>query len=68
MIVETNQKPTARRYSPELKERAVRMVLTLRQETGSRNGCGWRMLGRGWSGGISVLVDEAVTARRFHDL
>lgn len=38
MTVETNQKLTARRYSPELKERAVRMVLTLRQETGTKNG------------------------------
>ena len=24
--------------------------------------CGCRILGRGWSGGISVLVDEAVAA------
>ena len=31
-------KPTARRYSPELKDRAVRMVLQLRQETGTRQG------------------------------
>ena len=38
MTVETNSRPTARRYSPELKDRAVRMVLQLRQETGTRNG------------------------------
>jgi transposase len=30
--------PSQRRYSPELKERAVRMVLTLRAETGERHG------------------------------
>ena len=30
--------------------------------------CGCRKLCRGWSGGISVLVDESVTAGRFHDL
>ena len=30
--------------------------------------CGCRKLCRGWSGGISVLVDETVTASRFHDL
>ena len=31
-------------------------------------GCGCRKLCRGWSGGISVLVDESATAGRFHDL
>ena len=30
--------------------------------------CGCRKLRRGWSGGISVLVDESATAGRFHDL
>ena len=30
--------------------------------------CGCRKLCRIWSGGISVLVDESVTAGRFHDL
>ena len=30
--------------------------------------CGCRKLCRGWSGGISVLVDESATAGRFHDL
>ena len=30
--------------------------------------CGCRKLCRWWSGGISVLVDETVTAGRFHDL
>ena len=34
----------------------------------TRRGCGCRKLRRGWSGGISVLVDESVTAGRFHDL
>ena len=29
--------------------------------------CGCRKLCRGWSGGISVLVDESVTAGRLHD-
>lgn len=31
-------KPTQRRYSPELKTRAVRMVRQLREETGERHG------------------------------
>ena len=31
-------KPTTRRYSPELKERAVRMVVQLRKETGEKHG------------------------------
>ena len=30
--------------------------------------CGCRKLCRWWSGGISVLVDESVTAGRFQDL
>jgi len=30
--------PNQRRYSPELKERAVRMVLALREETGQKQG------------------------------
>ena len=30
--------------------------------------CGCRKLCRGWSGGISVFVDESVTAGRFHGL
>jgi transposase-like protein len=37
----TDVKPkrsTQRRYSPELKERAVRMVLQLREETGEKHG------------------------------
>ena len=37
----TDVKPkrsSQRRYSPELKERAVRMVLALREETGERHG------------------------------
>jgi len=33
-----NSKSSQRRYSPELKERAVRMVLALRVETGERHG------------------------------
>ena len=32
------------------------------------DGCGCRKLCRGWSCGISVLVDESATAGRFHDL
>jgi transposase len=31
-------KPTQRRYSQELKDRAVRMVVQLREETGERHG------------------------------
>jgi hypothetical protein len=30
--------------------------------------CGGRILCRGWSGGMLVLVDESVTSGRFHDL
>ena len=30
--------------------------------------CGFRKLCRGWSGGISVLIDESVTAGCSHDL
>jgi transposase len=33
-----SSKPTQRRYSQELRERAVRMVLQLREETGERHG------------------------------
>lgn len=33
-----SSKPTQRRYSQELKDRAVRMVLQLRDETGERHG------------------------------
>src|SRR6266699_2253545 len=35
---QVTSKPTQRRYSPELRERAVRMVLQLREETGERHG------------------------------
>jgi transposase-like protein len=38
MTTDVGSKPTTRRYSPELKERAVRMVLTLRAETGEKHG------------------------------
>jgi transposase len=31
-------KPTQRRYSPELRDRAVRLVVQLREETGERHG------------------------------
>ena len=41
-----------------------------RHEAAARNAvaCGCRKLRRGWSGGISVLVDESVRAGCFHDL
>ena len=38
MNVDVKSKPTQRRYSPELKERAVRMVRQLRAETGETIG------------------------------
>ena len=38
MNTDVGSKPTTRRYSPELKERAVRMVLTLRSETAEKSG------------------------------
>ena len=36
MNTDVGSKPTMRRYSPEQKERAVRMVFALREELGSR--------------------------------
>ncbi len=38
MNVDVGSKRTQRRYSPELKERAVRLVLQLRAETGEKQG------------------------------
>jgi len=38
MNVDVKSKSTARRYSPELKQRSVRMVLALRAETGEKHG------------------------------
>ncbi len=38
--------PTQRRYSPEMKDRAVRMVLALRAETGARQGSVTRVAGQ----------------------
>jgi transposase len=38
MNAHVKSKPTQRRYSEELKHRAVRMVVQLREETGERHG------------------------------
>jgi transposase len=38
MNTNVKNKPTARRYSPEQKDQAVRMVLALREEHGTRQG------------------------------
>lgn len=38
MNASVGSKSTSRRYSPELKERAVRLVLQLRAETGEKHG------------------------------
>ncbi len=38
MNEDVKSKPSQRRYSPELKDRAVRMVFQLRRETGERHG------------------------------
>jgi len=38
MSSDVKNKPTMRRYSPETKERAVRLVLALRAETGEKHG------------------------------
>src|SRR4051794_26865927 len=43
-------KPTGRRYSPEEKAAAVRMVRTLRAEVGTEHGPGHRVVGRRGSG------------------
>jgi transposase len=40
---EPSKKATARRYSPEEKERAVRLVRTLREELGEDRGCAKRV-------------------------
>ncbi len=40
---EPSKKATARRYSPEEKERAVRLVRTLREELGEERGCAKRV-------------------------
>ncbi len=47
---EKYQVPTSRRYSAEFKERAVRMVCQLGEETGERNGTVGRVADRlGWA-------------------
>lgn len=38
MNTEMKSKPSQRRYSPEVKERAVRLVVQLREETGEKHG------------------------------
>ncbi|MCP5025169.1 MAG: transposase [Actinomycetia bacterium] len=38
MNVDVGSKPTTRRYSPEQKEQAVRMVFALREELGTKQG------------------------------
>jgi transposase len=38
MNADVGSKPSQRRYSPELKQRAVRMVFQLREETGEKHG------------------------------
>jgi transposase-like protein len=38
MKTDVKSKPTQRRYSPELKQRAVGLVLKLREETGEKHG------------------------------
>ena len=38
MNTDVDQKPTTRRYSPEQKEQAVRMVFALREELGTKQG------------------------------
>ena len=51
--------------------RSEAVIRSLLDETARGSGpstCGCRKLCRGWSGGISVLIDESVTAGRSHDL
>ena len=43
---EPSKKATARRYSPEEKERAIRLVRTLEAELGERRGCAKRVAGQ----------------------
>ena len=43
---ENQQAPTTRRYSAEFKERAVRMVRQLREETGEKKGTIGRVAGQ----------------------
>ena len=42
----TEQSPSQRRYPPELKERAVRMVFEIREQTGQRGGALQRVAGQ----------------------
>jgi len=42
----TEQSPSQRRYPPELKERAVRMVFEVRAETGQKGGAVQRVAGQ----------------------
>jgi len=46
MNADVKPKPTQRRYSPELKERAVRLVMALRAETGEKHGSVKRVAGQ----------------------
>ena len=46
MNTDVDQKPQARRYSPEQKEQAVRMVFALREELGTKQGTVGRVAGQ----------------------
>jgi transposase-like protein len=62
-------KPTSRRYSPEEKAAAVRMVRALRAELGTEHGTVYRVAqplgyGIGWSGpGSAKLTSTKVMCR-----
>lgn len=60
---QVKSKSTVRRYSPELRERAVRMVLALREETGARHGSVQRVAAQ-----LDVGVESLRSWVRQHDV
>ena len=62
----SESKPTTRRYSPEFKERAVRMVRQLRKETGEKKGTIGRVADQvGVRCRVVAYVGEASGGRRW---
>jgi transposase len=49
-------------------DRPNRQMRSRKGKSDHVDACGGRILGRGWSGCVSVLVDEAVASARFHNL
>jgi transposase len=60
---QVKSKPTQRRYSSELKQRAVRMVVQLREETGERHGSVKRVADQ-----LGIGVESLRSWVRRHDI